>query len=233
MWPDGLNKGSPVRIRHRRAAEMRVAAHNPLSHGMRRLSCGKTRVRRPTNDRPDAGRGLHVAIPDQKGASCLSGRDVSEMSTGKSAQYAQKVQAALERSARMALAQHKAFAQGHQADTRELLLDYVRQRAEELGHTPIPAEVVGSPYISSQFPGGWSQAVCMAGLPKLDVHYGKVSADLKSEYKRQAQLRHIKKEQRAEARRKKRKDAEDKVVRRTKDIKPEGNGLLPDYIKTE
>lgn len=44
------------------------------------------------------------------------------------------------------------------------LLEYLRQTAEELGHTPYVREVLGGIYISQHF-GSWPLALTLAGLP--------------------------------------------------------------------
>lgn len=56
------------------------------------------------------------------------------------------------------------FAQAHRADSQEQLLTYLRQCAQELGHTPYPREIFGGAMIAERF-GGWSKAVDAAGLP--------------------------------------------------------------------
>ena len=100
----------------------------------------------------------------------------------------QIVQNQLNQRTAKALKQHREFANKHQSDSREELLAYVRQCAEELGHTPYPYEVIGSPFLSSQF-GGWTNLIQAAGLAPLPgPHIGRVRADRDSEYKRQLQL---------------------------------------------
>lgn len=56
------------------------------------------------------------------------------------------------------------WAAEHETDTDEALLDYLRSCAEELGHTPVRREVLGSTYISERF-GNWSVALYHARLP--------------------------------------------------------------------
>ena len=56
------------------------------------------------------------------------------------------------------------FAAAHQADTDAQLIAYLRECAQELGHTPYPAEVFGGAMIAGRF-GGWSKAIGAAGLP--------------------------------------------------------------------
>ena len=57
----------------------------------------------------------------------------------------------------------KAWAAKHENDTDEQLLDYLRQCAAELVHTPMRREVLGSTYITERF-GNWSVALTVAGL---------------------------------------------------------------------
>ena len=66
-----------------------------------------------------------------------------------------------------ALAEREAlFAAEHGEDSDEMLLDYLRQQADELEHTPWPKEIVGWQMISQRF-GDWTQAVERAGLPPM------------------------------------------------------------------
>ena len=58
----------------------------------------------------------------------------------------------------------KAWAVEHESDSDDVFLDYLRQCAAELGHTPMRREVLGSTYISERF-GNWAVALTMAGLP--------------------------------------------------------------------
>lgn len=52
----------------------------------------------------------------------------------------------------------------HEHDTDEQLVDYVRQCAAELGHTPAVREIVGGYYIRSRF-GTWAVVIYLAKLP--------------------------------------------------------------------
>lgn len=52
----------------------------------------------------------------------------------------------------------------HETDTEAQLLDYVRQCAEQLGHTPVSREVEGSTWIAHRI-GSWSLVLTLAGLP--------------------------------------------------------------------
>ena len=56
------------------------------------------------------------------------------------------------------------FAAAHRDDTDEQLIAYLRQCAQELGHSPYPREVFGGGMIAEHF-GGWSKALTAAGLP--------------------------------------------------------------------
>ena len=61
-------------------------------------------------------------------------------------------------------AKEKQFLLDHQGDTDELLLNYLRASADELGHPPHMKEIVGWDSIVQRF-GGWEQALAKAGLP--------------------------------------------------------------------
>lgn len=56
------------------------------------------------------------------------------------------------------------FAMEHADSTNEELLDYLRQKAKELNHTPWPREIVGWKTIVERF-DGWLGAVNRAELP--------------------------------------------------------------------
>lgn len=62
------------------------------------------------------------------------------------------------------LAKENSWVEAHINDTDEELLDYVRQCAKQLGHTPYRSEVVGSNYIKERF-GGWYEVLSLAKLP--------------------------------------------------------------------
>ena len=55
------------------------------------------------------------------------------------------------------------FAQEHQNDTNEQLLEYLHVFAKELGHTPNVCEIIGGKMIEKRF-GDWNRAVLLAGL---------------------------------------------------------------------
>lgn len=55
------------------------------------------------------------------------------------------------------------FAQDHQNDTDQQLLEYLNRFAGELGHTPNPCEIIGGRFIEKRF-GDWNRAVLLAGL---------------------------------------------------------------------
>lgn len=56
-----------------------------------------------------------------------------------------------------------AWADVHKNDTDEQLLDYLRQRAAELGYTPYRRDVEGATMIVARF-GDWAIALTLAGL---------------------------------------------------------------------
>ena len=56
-----------------------------------------------------------------------------------------------------------AWGREHEGDTDEQLLDYLRQCAEELGHSPVTREVLGGSYIAKRFVT-WPVALTCAGL---------------------------------------------------------------------
>lgn len=60
---------------------------------------------------------------------------------------------------------NKQFAVDHAQDTKEQLLEYLRQMAQELGKTPAQNEIIGGGYIGYRF-GSYINAVVAAGLPK-------------------------------------------------------------------
>ena len=59
----------------------------------------------------------------------------------------------------------EAFAQLHEQDSDEMLLEYIRQQAEALGHSPHEKEILGSGLILQRF-GDWHRALELAGLPR-------------------------------------------------------------------
>lgn len=73
----------------------------------------------------------------------------------------------LEERTNAALEQKNAqFAQEHDGDTGEELLDYVVQCAEKLKHTPHVDEVIGGRFIASRF-GSWNYLLAKTDLPPL------------------------------------------------------------------
>jgi len=52
----------------------------------------------------------------------------------------------------------------HESDTEAQLLDYVRQCAEAVGHSPVSREVEGATWIARKI-GSWSLVLTLAGLP--------------------------------------------------------------------
>ena len=96
-------------------------------------------------------------------------------------QVDQRVKAALRE-------KQEAFAQVHQEDTEEQLLDYVRQEAAKLRYTPNPGDLIGGPYIYKRF-GSWDRVVALCGLPKPGKMPPMKSRTIyKEEYKRQLEL---------------------------------------------
>ena len=61
-------------------------------------------------------------------------------------------------------AQEEAFRKEHEADTKGQLIGYLRECAEQLGHTPWPMEILGGTVIAERF-GSWEQALAAANLP--------------------------------------------------------------------
>ena len=59
---------------------------------------------------------------------------------------------------------NKEFARTHKNDTDQQLLDYVRECAAEIKHTPQACEVIGGSFIAKRF-GDWEQVVAAAKLP--------------------------------------------------------------------
>ena len=57
------------------------------------------------------------------------------------------------------------FGRLHAADTDEQLLEYLREWAVRLKHSPNVCEVVGGEYIRRRF-GGWDRVMALAGLPQ-------------------------------------------------------------------
>ena len=114
---------------------------------------------------------------------------------------------------------NKQFALDHGKDTKEQLITYVQQCAEDLGHTPHVTEIIGGPFIKFRF-DGWSKVLQAAGLPtnvKKPAHAGrKIYLE---ELKHQARLR---KEEKAAAKtetsEKAEQAAEEKAVRKERDM---------------
>lgn len=61
------------------------------------------------------------------------------------------------------LVRDKEWGEFHNKDTDEQILVYLRQCAEDLGHSPVTREVVGGNYISKRFVS-WAMALTCAGL---------------------------------------------------------------------
>ena len=56
------------------------------------------------------------------------------------------------------------WAEAHKADSDELLLEYVKETAAQLGHSPLSKEVPGATYIAKRF-GSWALVLHLAGQP--------------------------------------------------------------------
>ena len=64
--------------------------------------------------------------------------------------------------------EEKKFGEEHSPDSDEMLLDYLKQSAKQLQHTPWPKEIVGWQLILERF-GTWQEAVQKAGLPPMST----------------------------------------------------------------
>ena len=62
-------------------------------------------------------------------------------------------------------AREREFEEGHEADTPQQLLEYLRQQAASLGHSPWPGEIDGGTFLEKRF-GSWKRALMLAGLPE-------------------------------------------------------------------
>ena len=75
-------------------------------------------------------------------------------------------QTAIQRMVNQALDEKETqFAVEHSADTNTQLLQYLRESARTLGHTPYPKEIVGGQYILDRFET-WENAWQAAKLPR-------------------------------------------------------------------
>ena len=73
-------------------------------------------------------------------------------------------QAVINRMVHEALTQkHEAFVQEHQYDTDDQLLQYLRECARQLGHSPHQKEIIGWPLFIARF-GNWHDALRQAHL---------------------------------------------------------------------
>ena len=64
--------------------------------------------------------------------------------------------------------QERIFTEEHRDDSDEMLLQYLRDWAEQLRHTPWPGEITGTNLILKRF-GTWEHARKKAGLPEPDT----------------------------------------------------------------
>lgn len=81
------------------------------------------------------------------------------------------------------------FEREHRDDTPEKLIEYIKDCAARLKHTPHKVEVIGAEYISGRF-GGWGKVIVAAKLPPTPSTPPSPErcAIYKEEFKRQAQL---------------------------------------------
>ena len=83
---------------------------------------------------------------------------------------------------------NKQFVVDHAKDSREMLIEYLQECANELEHSPDQKEVIGGDYIAYRF-DGWSYAIREAALPKpRRVSDRKRTRLFKEEYKQQSKL---------------------------------------------
>ena len=86
----------------------------------------------------------------------------TEQETRSEAVQVRKEQAKLEEELRAE--RDRLWGEAHEGDTDGQLLDYLRQCAERLGHSPVKAEVEGGAYIAKRFVT-WPLALQLAELP--------------------------------------------------------------------
>lgn len=130
----------------------------------------------------------------------------------------QKVNQELDERTRLALEEReRQFAKEHSGDSDSQLLEYVRQCAEKLGHSPNAGEVIGGKMIAKRLGVNWTRVLLSAGLPPADpAKSQKKPLIYRQEYRRQVSLYHRKKAQKAA----------EKQARRQKNDKgvPKGGG---------
>lgn len=81
--------------------------------------------------------------------------------------------------------QNLLFPQTHKEADEQQLLQYVKDFAEELGHSPDACEVIGGSYIAQRF-GGWEKVLEAAGLSSTgEISCPEKSLIYKKEFKRQ------------------------------------------------
>ena len=94
-----------------------------------------------------------------------------------------------------------AFEAEHKAADDEVLIAAVKRRAQELGYTPFPAEVIGAALICQRF-GSWQRVLRAAGLAPPHGASRLVDSKLyKTEYINQQKLYRSEKQEKKEARR--------------------------------
>lgn len=108
--------------------------------------------------------------------------------------------------------QERLFRERHESDSEEMLLDYLRHCAAELGHTPWPEEIDGGAVLRERF-GTWQNAVRSAGLPEPRSADRLLSFDRvqRETLRQQERYRQKKREKKARTRQR---DAERKVKKR-------------------
>ena len=129
-------------------------------------------VRRPTSLLKILGREKTIVIPPEtrKEQNALFGGRHWGLSNKTKRKYfdAQEyVHRLLQQKTNTALRQKNTqFQNEHAHDTKLQLLAYVRQCAEELGHTPHKEEIIGGAFIAYRF-DTWSRVIAEAGLPPM------------------------------------------------------------------
>ena len=119
----------------------------------------------------------------------------------------QKIDRELEERTKQALEEnHRLFAQEHSEDSDDQLLEYVRQCAGQIGHSPCSGEIIGGPYILKRLGLGWGRVLQAANLPPADDPPlpQKKWQIYKKEYRRQVALHRQQKQSKAKEKQEKR-----------------------------
>lgn len=167
MAPRGLNKGSPVRIRYRRATVMYITALPcAIALGEKAAESTSQETYKFCLEWMDAK--LHDGSAERSYGRFLPVcQEVASMKNKNaySPNVAEWFGAQVEARTNAALKErNRQFATDHARDTDRQLIAYLRQMAVEFGYTPPEAEVIGGEFIAGRF-GGWGRAVAAAGLP--------------------------------------------------------------------